>query len=241
MADAHHDPTQPNAMIKVFIVDDDLYVRSNLSELLPRFGAFEVTGVLADGADAVAAAAVEPPDVILMDITMPGMDGIEATRRIFRDAPQVKILALTSLPEPAMVARMQAAGAAGYLFKDTPVPAMARAIEAAHLGLAVMSPQAVAGPPAERPDGLPHLNQMEMENPRPHLPGPHQPPDRKTGLSRAVHGEALRVAADGTDGRHQPHHARHPRRALPSLQEMTHRRASATPGTAPPRIGPDGR
>ena len=163
MADAHHDPTQPNAMIKVFIVDDDLYVRSSLSELLPRFGAFDVTGVLTDGADAVAAAAVEPPDVILMDVTMPGMDGIEATRRILRDAPQVKILALTSLPEPAMVARMQAAGAAGYLFKDTPVPAMARAIETAHLGLAVMSPQAVAGPPSESPDGLPHLNQMEME------------------------------------------------------------------------------
>ena len=56
MADAHYDPTQPNAMIKVFIVDDDLYVRSSLSELLPRFGAFDVTGVLADGADAVAAA-----------------------------------------------------------------------------------------------------------------------------------------------------------------------------------------
>ena len=161
-ADAHHDPASMRVAVKVFVVDDDMFVRSHLAALLPQFGDLVITGVFANGAEAIAATAADPPDVILMDITMAGMDGIEATRRIRKQTPQVQILALTSLADHTMVARMQAAGAIGYLFKDTPVRAMARAVEAAHMGLAVMSPDAMSRPPADHA-GIPNLNQTETE------------------------------------------------------------------------------
>ena len=97
MADAHHDPASMRVAVKVFVVDDDMFVRSHLAALLPQFGDLVITGVFADGAEAIAATAADPPDVILMDITMAGMDGIEATRRIRKQTPQVQILALPVL------------------------------------------------------------------------------------------------------------------------------------------------
>lgn len=153
----------PLPPIRVMIVDDDLFVRSHLSELLPRVGNVTISGVFTSGADGVAGIAIDPPDVVLMDIAMVPMDGIEATRRIHRLHPLVKVLALTSLADLAVVARMRAAGAAGFLFKDTPVVAMARAIEATHHGLLVMSDGALDRPIADRAPALAQLNETEFQ------------------------------------------------------------------------------
>lgn len=165
MVDASHDShgLTGTAPIRLTIVDDDLFVRSSLVELLPRLGNITVVGVHRDGAEAVAAVDDESPDVVLMDISLISMSGIEATRRIHRSHPRVKILALTSLADQAVVARMRAAGATGFLFKDTPVLAMARAVEATHLGLIVMSAGTLGRPASEEAPALAQMNEMEMQ------------------------------------------------------------------------------
>lgn len=163
MGDAGQSSDQAASMIRLLLVDDDLFVRSSLADLLPRSGPIKIVGALADGSEAVAAVGSAAPDVILMDVSMPGMDGMEATRRIHALEPGIRILALTSMADRATVANMQAAGASGYLFKDTPVAVMAKAIEAAHLGLIVMSRVALPSPLPAGAVGLPRLTEVETE------------------------------------------------------------------------------
>lgn len=115
-------------MIRVLIVDDHAIVRKGIRALLSESGGFEIVGEAADGHEAIAAAAETQPDVILMDLLMPGMDGIEATRRITSQRPGARILVLTSFAADNKLFPAIKAGALGYLLKDSSPEDLLRAI-----------------------------------------------------------------------------------------------------------------
>lgn len=129
--------------IRVMIVDDDLFVRDHLADFLASAPDFALVGTCADGVQAVALAGRESPDVVLMDVQMPVMGGIEATREISRVDPSVRIIALTSFADDTAVAEMLDAGAAGFLLKSTKAHVLLDAIRAANHGLTVVPPDTV--------------------------------------------------------------------------------------------------
>ncbi|MEA3275518.1 MAG: response regulator [Pseudomonadota bacterium] len=122
-------------MIKVFLVDDHELVRTGIRRILEEAGNIEVVGEAADGDTALKAARKAMPDVVLMDVNMPGMGGIEATRRIVRLLPDVKVIALTVLDDDPFPARLNEAGAVGYLTKGCPAKEMIEAVRTVHRGL----------------------------------------------------------------------------------------------------------
>jgi two-component system, NarL family, response regulator LiaR len=128
--------------IRVMIVDDHAVVRSGLSAFLMAYGDLELVGEAASGQEAVARCTHLAPDVILMDLMMPGMDGAEATRAIREQHPNVQVIALTSFKEEGLVKRALEAGAIGYLLKDIAADQLAAAIRAAHQGRPTLSPEA---------------------------------------------------------------------------------------------------
>jgi NarL family two-component system response regulator LiaR len=128
--------------IRVLIVDDHEVVREGLQTLLAEEAAIELVGQAADGREAVTMAKTERPDVILMDLVMPHLDGIEATRQILAADPDSKVLILTSFAEDKRVHDAIQAGATGYLLKDTLRPELVRAILAAAEGKATLHPEA---------------------------------------------------------------------------------------------------
>ncbi|MFT4108014.1 response regulator [Propionicimonas sp.] len=147
----------------ILIVDDDLFVRTVLADLLTGTGRIRVLSTHADGAEAAAAAAAEPPDVALVDISMPLMDGPATVRALRESSPATRILALTSLADPAAAAEMLRAGAAGFLPKDLPVPGLVHAIEAARYGVSVLAGAGAAltaDPPQQRAPAV-ELNDAE--------------------------------------------------------------------------------
>ena len=128
-------------MIRVLIVDDHAIVRRGIRALLSESGGFDVVGEVADGQAAVAAAVTSQPDVILMDLLMPGgVDGIEATRRITAHQPEARILVLTSFAADNKVFPAIKAGALGYLLKDSSPEALVRAIHQVHRGEPALHP-----------------------------------------------------------------------------------------------------
>jgi two-component system, NarL family, response regulator LiaR len=130
--------------IRVLIVDDHSVVREGLRMFLVRDPDLEVVGEAADGADALEQARQTRPDVVIMDLLMPVMDGIAATRVIRRELPETEVLALTSVLESASVVEAIRAGAIGYLLKDTKASELRKAIKAAAAGQVQLSPQASA-------------------------------------------------------------------------------------------------
>ena len=130
--------------IRVLVVDDHSVVREGLRMFLARDPDLEVVGEAADGADAVEQARHMRPDVVIMDLLMPVMDGIAATRVIRRELPETEVLALTSVLESASVVEAIRAGAIGYLLKDTQAFELRKAIKAAAAGQVQLSPQASA-------------------------------------------------------------------------------------------------
>lgn len=130
--------------IRVLITDDHGVVREGLRMYLKRDPEIEVIGEAADGEEAVAAARELRPDVVLMDLLMPVMDGIEATRAIRSELPEVEVVALTSVLEDASVAGALRAGAIGYLLKDTQITELHRAIRAAADGRVHLAAEAAA-------------------------------------------------------------------------------------------------
>lgn len=107
--------------LRVLVVDDDQVLRDGLAALL-RFDQtvpIESVETARDGQEALVRCIADPPDVVVMDIRMPRMDGVEATRRIVREHPEIKVLALTTFSTQEYVASMLAAGASGYLVKDS--------------------------------------------------------------------------------------------------------------------------
>ncbi len=128
--------------IRVLLVDDHAVVRSGLVKFLMVNKDFELVGEASDGAEAVQLAALHKPDVILMDLMMPGVDGITATREIHQKYPQIKVIALTSFSEQNMVQGALQAGAAGYLQKNVTAIELASAIRSAYTGRMTLSPEA---------------------------------------------------------------------------------------------------
>ena len=123
----------------VMIVDDDPVVRKVVGDLLAMHDDLRVVGVFANGPDALAAAAAQPPDVMVVDISMPGMSGAEVTRRALEDNPSIHVMAYTALADNRLLAGMLNAGAAGVVYKDASIAAVADAIRATRSGLSVLS------------------------------------------------------------------------------------------------------
>ena len=135
-------PTDPKP-IRVMIVDDHMLVRDGFSLLVSTFDDLKVVAVAEDGAEAVRLCRQTQPDVILMDVIMPNMDGPTATARIREAWPHVQVLALTSFVEEDLVQRAIGAGAIGYLLKKVSADELAEAIRAAHRGRSTMDPDAM--------------------------------------------------------------------------------------------------
>ncbi len=131
-------------MIRVLVVDDHPVVRDGLRGVLDAEPDMEVVGEAAHGAEALARIPDAAPDVVLMDLRMPVMGGVEAITALRRAAPGVRVLVLTTFDTDRDVLPAIEAGATGYLLKDTPRDELLRAVRAAHRGEAVLSP-AVAG------------------------------------------------------------------------------------------------
>jgi NarL family two-component system response regulator LiaR len=128
-----------NHMIRIMLVDDHAMVRRGLATFLSVYDDFLLVGEAENGAEAITCCAKTLPNVILMDMMMPGMDGTDATRAIRKQFPDVKILALTSFKESKLIKNALAAGAIGYLLKDVTAEDLAWAIRSAHAGRATLS------------------------------------------------------------------------------------------------------
>lgn len=128
--------------IRILIADDHQVVREGLKMFLSLDEELEIAGEAENGAEAVEQAHELQPDIVLMDLLMPEMDGIAATQIIRRELPDVEVLALTSVLEDQSVYAAMRAGAIGYLLKDTKARELCRAIKAAAAGQVQLSPQA---------------------------------------------------------------------------------------------------
>lgn len=129
--------------IRVMIVDDQFIVRSGLATFVSIQPDLELVGEAQDGEEAVQLCLTAQPDVILMDLIMPKLNGVEATRAILQQQPRIKILALTSYKEKELVQGILRAGATGYLLKDVTADELAEAIRNVAMGRTALSPAAM--------------------------------------------------------------------------------------------------
>jgi DNA-binding NarL/FixJ family response regulator len=129
-------------VIRVVIADDHAVVRTGLAQLVDTFEGVELVGAATNGEEAVALVHERTPDVVLMDLEMPVLDGIEATRRIKGERPEVAVVVLTSFSDRERILGALDAGAVGYLLKDAEPDELARAIRAAARGEAPLDPKA---------------------------------------------------------------------------------------------------
>ena len=150
-------------MIRVVIADDHAVVRTGLAELLSTVSDIELVGTARDGAHAVAVCAEQRPDVVLMDLEMPDVDGIEATRRIKAAHPETAVVILTSFSDRERILRALDAGAAGYLLKDAEPDELGRAVQAAARGDAPLDPKAARAVLGARAGGRPADTLSERE------------------------------------------------------------------------------
>ena len=160
--------------IAVLIVDDHELVRIGLHAALNRTAGMSVVGVAADGESAVSMAVSLKPDVVLMDIGMPVFDGIEATRRIKQQCPQIKILILTAYEREQQVIAACSAGANGYCLKTADIASLAKAIQTVHQGTAWLDP-AIADTVLRQPTAA----RIGTARTVPHLFRQHRQPIRK--------------------------------------------------------------
>ncbi|MGR3275419.1 response regulator [Acaryochloris marina NIES-2412] len=155
-------------MIRVMLVDDQGIVREGLSSLLNTKPDLEVVGEAENGQVAIEKALEIQPDIILMDMRMPVMDGVAATQAIRQQAPQINILVLTTFDDEDYVSQAMRLGAKGYLLKDTPSDELAEAIRAVHKGYTHFGPglfekMITATPTVEEPPELAELTPRETE------------------------------------------------------------------------------
>ncbi|MEI5100813.1 response regulator transcription factor [Streptomyces sp. PmtG] len=182
------EPGPPDA-VRVLVVDDQELVREGIASLLAIQPGIQVVGTAADGAGAVAAALSLRPDVVLMDVRMPGMDGVEAVHALGERAPAPKVVMLTTFDDDDYVVRALRAGAVGYLLKSLPAAELADAVRLAHRGVAQLDPavtrRLAAAPPPPSPPAA---------TPPPSAPAPGGPP-----TAREI--EILRLVAAGATNR----------------------------------------
>jgi DNA-binding NarL/FixJ family response regulator len=129
-----------NQIVRVLVVDDQRLMRDGIASLLEMQDAIEVVGTASNGQEAIEKAASLCPDVILMDVRMPVMDGVEATRQVCRQLPSCRILMLTTFDDEEYVIDALRAGASGYLLKDLPAPDLASAVQAVYKGIYQLDP-----------------------------------------------------------------------------------------------------
>jgi NarL family two-component system response regulator LiaR len=144
-----------NNKIRVMLVDDHAVVRSGLGAFLSVIPDLQLVGEAENGDEAVVRCGLLKPDVILMDLMMPGTDGVAATRLIREKYPNVHVLALTSFQEDGLVQGAMQAGATGYLMKNVSARELANAIRSAHAGKMTLSPEAA--------EALVHANAQAKE------------------------------------------------------------------------------
>jgi two-component system, NarL family, response regulator LiaR len=144
--------------IRILLVDDHAVVREGLRTFLELQDEFEIVGEAADGEEGVLEAERLNPDVILMDLVMPGLDGVGAMRALRTSLPDARVIVLTSFADDDRLLPAIQAGAAGYLLKDAQPSEVARAVRAAHAGEALLDPavaarlvDAIAQAPGEEP------------------------------------------------------------------------------------------
>ena len=131
-----------SSRIRVMLVDDHTMVRRGLATFLKVFDDLELAGEAASGQAAIELSEKLHPDVVLMDMVMPDMDGAAATRIIRKRSPSIQVIALTSFKEGILVQSALQAGAIGYLLKDVSADELVQAIRAAHAGRSTLSPEA---------------------------------------------------------------------------------------------------
>ncbi len=127
-------------IVRVLIVDDQRLMRDGLASLLQIQETLEVVGTASNGQEAFEKAVSLRPDVILMDVRMPGTDGIVATRQILHELPSCRILMLTTFDDDDYIVDALRAGASGYLLKDLPAPDLASAVQAVYKGIYQLDP-----------------------------------------------------------------------------------------------------
>ena len=160
-----------NDSLRVLVADDHLIFRDGLRALLSSLPDAELVGEAATGEEAVALASSLQPDLVLMDLQMPDLNGIEATRRIVRDSPNIRVLVVTMFEDDSSVLAAMRAGARGYVLKGATHAEMARAIRAVGEGEAIFSPAIAARlmeffasfRPAAMPQVFPELSDRERE------------------------------------------------------------------------------
>ena len=134
--------TERKPIIRVMVVDDHAVVRNGIRFSLLAFDHIELVSEASSGQEALRLCGEVQPDVVLMDLKMPGLDGIAATRAIRERHPQVQVVALTSFQEASLVQEALQAGAIGYLLKNISSDELADAIRAAHAGRSTLAPEA---------------------------------------------------------------------------------------------------
>jgi DNA-binding NarL/FixJ family response regulator len=152
-------------MIRVVLVDDHGVIRDGLGRLISALDDVELVGMAADGAEAVEQCRRTAPDVVLMDLDMPVLDGIEATRRVLAESPRTAVVVLTAFSDRPRITGALEAGACGYLLKDVDSQRVAEAIRAAARGESPLDPRAARTILDARsaPDPLAGLSQRERE------------------------------------------------------------------------------
>jgi DNA-binding NarL/FixJ family response regulator len=159
-------------VIRVLIADDQELVRAGFRAILEVEEGVEVVGEAVDGAEAVTSARALGPDVVLMDVRMPGIDGIEATRRLLRDGDAPRVLMLTTFDLDEYVYAAMKAGASGFLLKDAPRDQLVGAVRTVAAGDALLAPALVRRlvedfvrrpAPGSRPTALDELTARELE------------------------------------------------------------------------------
>jgi len=239
-------PARGDGLIRVVLADDQALVRAGFAALLDAEDDIAVVGEAADGTEAVALAERSRPDVLLMDIRMPGLDGIEATRRIAArpGLGGVHIVIVTTFDLDEYVFEGLRAGAAGFLLKDTDAAELIRAVRVAAGGDALLSPAvtrrlvaefAARTRPMRQPAHCPRARGADPDRAR-----PVQRPDRRAAVHEPVHGQDARRAGDDEARRPRPGAARgHCLRGWPGpprLERLSaHRRIRPVP---PVRSGP---
>jgi DNA-binding NarL/FixJ family response regulator len=156
-----------NCDVTVLVVDDQRLVREGIASLLNIQEGISVVGQAVNGQEAVEKALAMRPDVILMDVRMPVMDGIVATAQIHRQLPGCQVIMLTTFDDEEYIVKSLCAGAVGYLLKDIPASQLARAVQLAHAGIYQLEPS-VAGKLVGMLGGLPERSPtpapMPLEN-----------------------------------------------------------------------------